>query len=93
MCRVIERGEYLGFAMETCNTLWIAREAGRKDFQRDVTAKLGVACACRPSPIPPAPSAEQHFKRADAANPGLGLTHCDAADCRQEMSADSPTSA
>ncbi len=43
--RMIERCEDLGLALEARHALWIRGERSGEDFERDITAELGIACA------------------------------------------------
>ena len=42
---MIERGEKLRFALEASHAFSVVREGIGQDFQRDVAAELGIACA------------------------------------------------
>ena len=67
--RVVERREHFGFALESREALWIARDVWRKDLERDFALQLRIAGAVH---LAHSTSAEHagDLKRADACAGG-----------------------
>jgi hypothetical protein len=68
---MIERGQHFGLELESAESLHVARELGRQDFERDVAVQPGIAGAVD---LPHSAFAQfgQDFVRADSRPWGQG---------------------